>query len=73
MTLLGIDDLEVSYGPVRALRGVSLAVGAGEIVGLIGANGAGKTTLLRSISGLIKAHAGRIHFQDRQLRGAGLG
>jgi branched-chain amino acid transport system ATP-binding protein len=71
MTLLGIDDLEVSYGPVRALRGVSLAVGAGEIVGLIGANGAGKTTLLRSISGLIKAHAGRIHFQDRQLRGAG--
>jgi branched-chain amino acid transport system ATP-binding protein len=70
MMLLRISDLDVSYGPVRALRGVDLSVAAGEVVGLVGANGAGKTTLLRSISGLVKARAGHIRFNDRELRGA---
>jgi branched-chain amino acid transport system ATP-binding protein len=70
MTLLSIEDLEVSYGPVRALRGISFSVAAGEIVGLVGANGVGKTTLLRTISGLVKAREGRIRFRDQELRGA---
>lgn len=70
MTLITIENLEVCYGPVRALRGIHLSVASGEIVGLIGANGAGKTTLLRTISGLIAAKAGRIQFRGLDLRGA---
>jgi len=57
---LEIDDLEVRYGRLPALRGVSLRVEAGERVALIGANGAGKTTLLNAVSGLKKPHLGRI-------------
>jgi branched-chain amino acid transport system ATP-binding protein len=59
-TLLQIDDLHVSYGAIRALRGISFKVDRGAIVTLIGANGAGKSTLLRTISGLLKAKQGRI-------------
>jgi len=59
-TLLQIDDLHVSYGAIRALRGISFEVDKGAIVTLIGANGAGKTTLLRTISGLLKPKQGRI-------------
>jgi branched-chain amino acid transport system ATP-binding protein len=70
MTVLEIQRLEVSYGPVKALRGIDLMVAAGEIVGLIGANGAGKTTLLRSISGLVRAKAGRIAFMSEDLQRA---
>jgi branched-chain amino acid transport system ATP-binding protein len=70
MTLLAIERLEVSYGPVKALRGIDLTVAAGEIVGLIGANGAGKTTLLRTISGLVRAKAGRISFLGDDLQHA---
>ena len=69
MTLMNIEDLEVSYGAVRALRRIDISIAVGEIVGLIGANGAGKTTLLRAISGLIMAKGGRIRFQGRDLRG----
>jgi branched-chain amino acid transport system ATP-binding protein len=58
--LLEIQDLVVAYGAVQALRGVSLVVGTGEIVTLIGANGAGKTTLLRTISGLLVPRQGSI-------------
>ncbi|HEV7300791.1 MAG TPA: ABC transporter ATP-binding protein [Tepidisphaeraceae bacterium] len=60
--LLRVSDLDVSYGAIRALHGVSLDVRAGEIVTLIGSNGAGKTTLLRTISGLLKPNSGRMEW-----------
>jgi branched-chain amino acid transport system ATP-binding protein len=62
--ILSVNNLEVSYGAIKALHGVSLHIDRGEIVTLIGANGAGKTTLLRAISGLIKSQAGEIEFDD---------
>ena len=56
--MLKIKDLHVSYGGIRALRGVDIEVPDGKIVTLIGANGAGKSTTLRTISGLVKADSG---------------
>nr|WP_298294003.1 ABC transporter ATP-binding protein [Thiomonas sp.] len=67
MSLLQIDQLDVRYGPIQALKGVSLQVEEGEIVTLLGANGAGKTTLMRTISGLLRAHAGDVKFRGRSL------
>lgn len=58
--LLGVEDLCVCYGAIKALRKITLHIEPGEIVSLIGANGAGKTTLLRAISGLLRPTAGRI-------------
>ncbi len=66
--MLEIKDLNVSYGAVHAIHGVSLKVNDGEIVSLIGANGAGKTTILRTISGLEKADSGTITFDGTDLR-----
>jgi branched-chain amino acid transport system ATP-binding protein len=60
--MLQITDLAVSYGAISALGGISLRVGAGAIVTLIGGNGAGKTTTLRAISGLVRAKSGRLNF-----------
>jgi branched-chain amino acid transport system ATP-binding protein len=57
---LEINNLEVRYGGIRALKGVSLSVEDGQIVVLLGANGAGKTTLLKAVSGLVKPHSGNI-------------
>ena len=54
--LLEVDDLSVSYGAIRALRGVSLDVREGEIVAVLGPNGAGKSTLLKAISGVVRPH-----------------
>ena len=60
--LLAVNDLSVSYGQVKALHGVSLAVFSGEIVALIGSNGAGKSTTLRAISGMIPSDGGNVMF-----------
>jgi len=62
-----VENLDVYYGAVHALKGVSLHVEAGEIVTLIGANGAGKTTLLRTISGVVPARSGRVIFEGRDI------
>jgi len=59
---LHLENLDVSYGAIQALKGVDVIVNQGEIVTLIGANGAGKSTLLRAASGLVKAKAGRVQF-----------
>ncbi|HEV2106199.1 MAG TPA: ABC transporter ATP-binding protein [Candidatus Eisenbacteria bacterium] len=67
MSQLVVEGLDVFYGAVHALKGVSLRVEPGEIVTLIGANGAGKTTLLRTISGLIPARGGHVRLEDREL------
>lgn len=63
--LLEIANLASDYGRIRALRGVSLAIGEGELVSLVGANGAGKTTLLRTISGIRPASGGAVTFDGQ--------
>ncbi|WP_037069242.1 ABC transporter ATP-binding protein [Pseudonocardia acaciae] len=65
--LLEVNDIQVHYGKIAALKGVSLRVDAGEIVALIGANGAGKTTTLKTISGLRPLTSGRIHFDGNDI------
>src|SRR5262245_48898097 len=67
--MLQVGDIHVGYGAIRALRGVSLEVNAGEVVALIGANGAGKSTLLRTISGVLKPSSGEVRFEGRTLNG----
>ena len=67
--MLEVKDLHVSYGGIRALRGVNLEVPDGKIVTLIGANGAGKSTLLRTISGIVKAGSGSITYDGKELLG----
>ena len=66
--ILEVDNLRVSYGAIEALKGVSLGLGAGEIVTLIGANGAGKSTTLRAIMGLVPAKSGEIRFRGESTR-----
>ena len=65
MSQLEVQGLDVYYGAVHALKGVTLHADAGEIVTLIGANGAGKTTLLRTISGIVPARSGAVSFEGR--------
>ena len=65
--VLSLADVHVYYGAIHALKGVSLRVGAGEIVTLIGANGAGKSTTLRAINGLNRPRQGSIHFEGRDI------
>jgi len=62
--MLKVNNLEVYYGAIKALKGISFEVKSGTIVTLIGANGAGKTTTLRTISGLVKPRSGSIFFKD---------
>jgi branched-chain amino acid transport system ATP-binding protein len=68
--VLAIDDVHVYYGAIHALKGVSLRVGAGEIVSLIGANGAGKSTTLRAVNGLNRPRQGSIRFEGRDITNA---
>src|SRR5574339_1063937 len=65
--MLALDNIDTFYGVTQALFGVSLAVGAGEVLALLGANGAGKTTVLRSILGLTPPRRGGIRFQGRSI------
>src|SRR5260370_4406147 len=66
---VGVDGLEVAYGKIRALKGVALEVGRGEIVAVLGNNGAGKTTTLRTVSGLLQPARGTIERDAEQLVG----
>jgi len=65
--MLTLDNIQVSYGAIRALQGISLTISEGEIVTLIGANGAGKSTTLRAISGLVPVGSGRILFEGKEI------
>ena len=67
--MLKIDNINVYYGAIHALKGISVDVKEGEIVTLIGANGAGKSTILRTISGLLKPKTGQIEFEGKSIAG----
>ena len=69
MALLEVKDLQVFYGVIQALKGISFEVNEGEIVTLIGANGAGKTTTMQSIMGLIHPKAGQIIYDGNNIVG----
>ncbi len=69
MSLLEIKDLHVSYGGIKALKGISFTVEKGQIVTLIGANGAGKSTTLRAIVGLVPTKSGSVHYQGQLITG----
>jgi branched-chain amino acid transport system ATP-binding protein len=65
--MLAVDDLQTAYGPVVALDGVSFEVADGSITAVLGANGASKTSLLRTVSGIVRARAGRIRLEGRSI------
>jgi branched-chain amino acid transport system ATP-binding protein len=67
--MLELRDVEIRYGPVPAVRSLTLRLGKGELVGLVGPNGAGKSTTLHAITGLVPAFAGDITLEGRSLRG----
>ncbi|MGN0692968.1 MAG: ABC transporter ATP-binding protein [Oscillospiraceae bacterium] len=67
MSMLHIEDIQVYYGAINAVKGISFDVEQGEIIALIGANGAGKTTILHTITGLVQAKSGRILFNDTDI------
>ena len=68
-TILKIEDLQVRYGGIEAVKGISFDVQQGQIVTLIGSNGAGKSSTLRTISGLVKPSGGKITFQGEDITG----
>ena len=65
--ILKISDLVVNYGPISAIKGISLEVLPNQVVAILGANGAGKTTLLRTISGLVKSQSGTISYHGKDI------
>ena len=67
MAMLEIKDLEVYYGMIQAIKGVSFEVNEGEVIALIGANGAGKTTILHTVTGLLEAKSGSVTFDGKNI------
>ena len=67
MSMLKVTDLQVYYGVIQALKGISFEVNEGEVIALIGANGAGKTTILHTVTGLINQKAGEIEFEGKDI------
>ena len=67
--VLQVDNLEASYGPIMAIKGVSLQVRKGQIVTVLGANGAGKTTLLKTISGVLNPRKGQVRLKGEDITG----
>ena len=67
MAMLEIKDLEVYYGMIQAIKGISFEVNEGEVIALIGANGAGKTTTLQTITGMLQAKKGHIFFEGEDI------
>ena len=67
MAMLEVKDLQVSYGMIQAIKGVSFEVNQGEVIALIGANGAGKTTILHTVTGLLAPKAGSIMFEGQDI------
>src|ERR1700746_1169705 len=65
--LLRVDAIETFYGPIQAIRGISLEVGPSQIVTVLGANGAGKTSVLRTISGVLDPERGQVMFEGRDI------
>lgn len=68
MAMLEVKDLNVYYGMIQALKGISFEVNEGEVIALIGSNGAGKTTTLHALTGLVPAKSGSIHFEGQDIR-----
>ena len=67
MAMLQVTDLQVNYGVIQAIKGVSFEVNEGEVIALIGANGAGKTTILHTVTGLIALKSGKIEFEGKDI------
>ena len=67
MAMLEVNDLEVYYGVIQAIKGISFHVDKGEVVALIGANGAGKTTTLHTVTGLLSPKSGQVLFEEREI------
>ena len=67
MSMVKVTDLQIYYGVVQALKGISFEVNEGEVIALIGANGAGKTTILHTVTGLINQKAGKIEFEGKDI------
>ena len=68
-SMLEVDDIEVRYGAIKALKGISFEVEQGEVVALLGANGAGKTTTQRTVSGMLRPALGQIRYEGRRIDG----
>ena len=67
MAMLEVKDLEVYYGVIQAIKGVSFQVNQGEVIALIGANGAGKTTILHTVTGLLSPKRGSVVFEGKEI------
>ena len=67
MAMLEVKDLQVFYGVIQAIKGISFEVNQGEVIALIGANGAGKTTTLQTITGMLNAKAGHVIFEGKDI------